>query len=80
MAIVIRNPFVTKKDKYVGANLLEMARTLAEAAVIAEEKGDMEASAKLIVQSAEMWTRAAKRFGFRNIKDLHTYMEKHGKL
>lgn len=70
----------TKNDKLIGCSLLESARICMETA---EKFGKVDgkytdSGVMLIQQSCDLWNRAAKRFGFRNLADMEKYREIHG--
>lgn len=79
MRFIFRNPFVTKKDKILAKSYIEMAECLAQSAELAKDENGVP-DARLVVRAIDMWDKAAKVLGFRNIKDMHDYINIHGKL
>lgn len=72
----------TKKNKAIGAALLESARICMETA---EKFGKVNGSyteygVSLIQSSCDLWNRAARRFGFRNLADMEEYRQRHGHI
>jgi hypothetical protein len=78
--IIFRSPFVTKRDRTIAKSFIETATTLTEAANVCIEKEDNINATKLIVAATKHWAIAAKRLGFRNIKDMDEYFERHGRF
>lgn len=76
---IFRNPFVTKKDKAVAREYFDMAGTLLTAAELSKDENGVP-DARLTVQAIHLMGLAARRLGFRNIKDAHDYVKIHGKL
>lgn len=79
--IIFRNPFVTKKDKTIAASYLRTALIIMETVdrnCKTEDGSYTPEGCELILKATELWEKAAKRFGFRNIKDMDEYKERHG--
>lgn len=79
--IIFRFP-TTKKDKIIGASLLESARICMETA---EKFGKVEGNyteqgVVLIQQACDLWNKAARRFGFLNLADMEEYKQRHGHI
>lgn len=80
MKFIFRNPFVTKRSKADGANIMHCAEILLDAAEISKEKEDMESYARLCVQASILMKEAAKCYGFRNIADFDEWVKSGRKL
>lgn len=79
--IIFRNPFVTKSDKIMAYDYLSIAERnldIAERYCKNVDGTYTDQGCKLIVQATEFWNLAAKRLGFRNIKDMDKYKERYG--
>ena len=80
MKFIFRNPFVTKRSKADGADIIHCADILLDAAEMSKERNDTEAYARLCVQAGMLMNDAARCYGFRNIGDLHKWVESGRKL
>lgn len=79
--IIFRFP-TTKKDKVIGASLLKSAIICVETA---EKFGKVdgtytEQGVVLLQKGCDLWNKAAKRFGFRNLADMEEYRQRHGHI
>lgn len=72
----------TKKDKLIGVSLLESARVCMETAnEFGKVNGEYtETGIVLIQRSCDIWNRAARKFGFRNLADMEEYRQLHGHI
>ena len=76
--IIFRFP-TTKKSRIIGASLLESAMILMETAEHCKVDGEYTEEGVLLVQkSCDLWNKAAKRFGFRNLADMEEYKQRYG--
>lgn len=80
MKFIFRNPFVTKKSKRDGADIMHCASILFDAAEMSKERNDMEAYAGLCIQASMLMNEAAKCYGFRNIADFDKWVKSGRKL
>ena len=80
MKFIFRNPFVTKRSKADGADIMHCAKILLDAAELSKERDDTEAYARRCVQALMLMNDAAKCYGFRNIKDFDEWVKSGRKL
>ena len=82
--IIFRNPFVTKKDKvmaYLFITIAENNLNVAERWCKKKEDGTYtDQGSELIIRAIKFWNMAAKRLGFRNMKDMDEYKNRHGRF
>lgn len=80
MEFIFRNPFVTKRSKRDGADIMHCAEILADSATLCQERGDTESYARLCIQISMLMNEAAKCYGFRNIADFDKWVKSGRKL
>lgn len=79
--IIFRNPFITEKDESIAKCYYEMAYTLLDTAHkhCKNEDGTFTYEGdELRLRSTKMLKLAAKRLGFRSVKDMQEYKNRHG--
>lgn len=82
MTIILRRPFVTKRQKAQAKTYLELAETIAKCASDVEEGYGytVDEVAYLLQESGRYANQAARCLGFRDISDMYKYKEIHGHI
>lgn len=75
MNFIIRNPFITKVDRKLARDFLEVAEYWARAATL-----DKENVVDNLANMTRCLNKAALCLGFRNASDMERYKQIHGKL
>lgn len=79
--IIFRNPFVTENDRRMAQIFLDEAEknlSIAERYCKKKDGTYTDLANNLIIGAAELRNIAAIRLGFRNVKDMDEYKNRHG--
>lgn len=74
--IIIRRPFVTKKQKREAYENIVWAH--AHITLANRQDAPIEAVVSELEKAARYWKKAAKQLGFRSIEDMERYVKIHG--
>lgn len=78
---IFRNPFVSERRKRTAKTYLDVARVQLGASVYMENKlGNSEDAIYYLTRSINYLDSAARSYGFRNISDMRTWVDVHGRL
>lgn len=72
---IIRNPFVSNQNDAIGRRLWDTSIKMSFAASVSNI--DEEQKRRLLKYAGMLMNRSAKRYGFRNLKDMMRHIRKH---